>query len=407
MADEKKNGKLSEIYLPGEYANISADWKKMLTQPPQKDVGKILSRIKPTLPQEAIQEILNLSVKLFKQAVSEGGNTLVSPISILAALAMAANGAKGNTLAQMEDVFGMSLEKLNETMKACLAIPVGGKIANSIWLNDDGNELVEEFQKINKKYYNAKVSKVPFDDTTVQKINNWVCEKTNGMINEIFDWLDPTVRMCLINAVAFDAQWENAYEDHRVKQDIFTMEDGTEQSANLMYSKEDIYLSDENAVGFMKYYKNFNYAFVGILPREGITVSEYLEALNGEKLYHFLHDTESAEVYAAIPKFESQFETEISTKLEMLGIKDAFSHEADFSGMCSKPVNIDQVLHKTFISVDERGTKAVAVTCIGLDSKCMTTMKQVHYVYLNRPFIYMILDTKNKIPLFIGTQMKM
>lgn len=360
--------------------------------------------------------ISDFSVKLFQQSLDEKQNTLVSPLSVLLALAMTANGAEENTLTQMEAVFGAPLDSLNLYLQTYAAqLPQTEKcklsIANSIWLKTDPDIKVKrDFLQTNADYYNASVYQAPFNTKTLKQINEWVETNTDGMIDKILDEISRDAVMYLINALAFDAEWEEPYTDIQVREDIFTTTDGREQKVDFMYGSEYQYLQDENAQGFIKYYNNRDYAFVALLPDENVSVAEYAAELNGEKLNRILSQPQCVEVHTAIPKFESEYTLEMSQLLQKMGIVDAFDPDrADFSGMASWPADtnlyIDQVLHKTYISVNERGTRAGAVTAVAMNKATSIRPVEFKTVYLNRPFVYMLIDSRNNLPLFIGTVM--
>ncbi len=361
--------------------------------------------------------VTDFALRLFKAGNESGENTLISPLSVLCALAMTANGAKGETLEQMERVLGMSTDELNLYIYSYMqALPDDEKcklsLANSIWFKDDNRfEVNPDFLQENADYYGADIYKSPFDGSTLSDINGWVKENTDGMIPEILDSIPKEAVMYLVNALAFDAEWADMYEKHQVREGTFTKEDGTEQDAEFMYSAENTYLEDENAVGFMKYYSGRKYAFVALLPNEGISLSEYLEGLDGEALNKLLCNPEYTAVKAAIPKFETEFEVEMSETLIKMGMPDAFDeNRADFTdlGIYNSGKNniyISKVLHKTFISVGEKGTKAGAATVVEIDKiESMEPISQKQ-VYLDRPFVYMLIDCENNIPFFIGTMM--
>ena len=360
--------------------------------------------------------ISDFSVKLFQQSLDEKQNTLVSPLSVLLALAMTANGAEENTLTQMEAVFGAPLDSLNLYLQTYAAqLPQTEKcklsIANSIWLKTDPDiKVKQDFLQTNADYYNASVYQAPFNAKTLKQINEWVETNTDGMIDKILDEISRDAIMYLINALAFDAEWEEPYTDIQVREDVFTTTDGREQKVDFMYGSEYQYLQDEKARGFIKYYNNRDYAFVALLPDEDVSVAEYVAELNGEKLNSLLSQPQQVEVRTAIPKFESEYSLEMSQLLQKMGMVDAFAPDrADFSGMASWPADtnlyIDKVLHKTYISVDERGTRAGAVTAVAMNKTTAVRPVEFKTVYLDRPFVYMLIDSKNHLPLFIGTVM--
>ena len=223
----------------------------------------------------------DVSDKSDNSAESADKNPLISPLSVLCALAMTANGAKGETLAQMEDVFGLPVQELNGYLHAYMdSLPSGDKykvnLANSIWFKDDGRLKVErDFLQTNADYYGASIYKAAFDNATRKDINGWVSNRTNGMIKNILDKIPDDAVMYLVNALAFDAEWQNIYKKDKVKNGIFTMESGQAKNVEMMYGLEHMYLDDGNATGFIKYYADRKYAFVALLPNEGIPVGDY------------------------------------------------------------------------------------------------------------------------------------
>ncbi|MBQ4108858.1 MAG: serpin family protein [Clostridia bacterium] len=364
---------------------------------------------------QSSQDVTDFAIRLFKEANENGENTLISPLSVLCALAMTANGAEGETLTQMESVLGMSVEELNLYLYTYVnSLPEGEKyklsLANSIWFTDDTRFNVNrDFLQANADYYGADVYKAPFNKQTMRDINNWVKNETDGMIPKVLDEIPEEAIMYLINALAFEAEWNEIYEKNQVRDRIFTKENGEEQEVKLMYSTEGRYLEDENATGFIKYYKGSEYAFVALLPNEGTTVAEYLDTLNGTSLNALLSGAERRTVETAMPKFETEFETEMSDILISMDMPNAFDPElSDFDGVGTwqdGSIYIGNVIHKTHIEVGEKGTKAGAITSIQLDGATSAGPIEVKTVYLDRPFVYMLIDCENNIPFFIGTMM--
>ncbi len=352
------------------------------------------------------------SVRLFQACLTEGENTLVSPLSVLCALAMTANGAQGETLAQMEAVLGLPSEELN----ACLCAyrqtlsareDAQLNIANSIWLKDDDSlQVNEDFLNANAAWYDAGVYQAPFDKSTVQDINAWVEDHTGGLIQNILDDIPESAVLYLINALVFDAQWQNVYYDYQVKEGTFTKEDGTRQETEFMYSDEYAYLEDDSAAGVMKNYEGGAYAFVALLPKDGVSLADYAASLTGENLRNLLETVQNVKVDTAIPKFRSEYTGELSELLQRMGITDAFDPDlADFSALgetTNGPLHISQVLHKTFLAVDERGTQAGAATIVETSAGAAAP-EEGKTVYLDRPFLYMIVDRETGLPVFLGT----
>ena len=365
------------------------------------------------------EAIANFAVELFQNTVSAepaDRNPLISPLSVLSALAMTANGARGGTLAQMEDVFGLTVPELNRYLHAYMdSLPSGDKykvsLANSIWFKDDDRLKVEgDFLQTNADYYGASVFKAPFDNTTLKDINGWVSHNTDGMIENILDKIPDEAVMYLTNALAFDAEWQNIYKENEVRDGIFTTESEEEKSVEMMYGSEHRYLDDGNVTGFLKYYADQKYAFAALLPNEGISVGDYIASLTGDGLLRTLRDAQSVPVNTAIPKFESEYSLEMRDMLIRMGMSDAFDVDlADFTGLGlydngNQNIFISRVIHKTYIAVDEKGTKAGAATVVEMvrDSAAMEP-EETKTVTLDRPFVYLLIDGETNLPLFIGT----
>lgn len=213
-----------------------------------------------------------------------------------------------------------------------------------------------------------------------------------------------------LSSLAFDARWKKAYEENDIRDQIFTEENGTTRNVEMMCSMEEWYLEDDKATGFIKHYADEKYAFVALLPKEGVSVADYVSTLDGAHLQEMLKNPENVKVQTGIPKFESECALKMQDMLNEMGMKDAFSERnADFSALGSSAngnIYINRVLHKTYISVAENGTKAGAATVIEMGDMCAAIEpEEIKTVYLDRPFVYMIIDCQANLPVFIGTTM--
>lgn len=357
----------------------------------------------------------DFALRLFKQANEDGESTLISPLSVLYALAMTVNGAEGETRAQMEKAIGMSAEELNIYLYSYMsALPQGEKykvgIANSIWISEEKRfSPNQSFLQANADYLGADIYNAKFNEQTLNNINDWVNNKTDGAIPRVLNEISEDAIMYLINALIFEAEWSNEYTKQDVSNGKFTKEDGTTQTVEFMYSTEHSYIEDENATGFIKYYNSSKYAFVALLPNEDVTVSKYLSTLDGKSLSEMLDNKKHTTVKTSIPKFEVEYENEMAAVLKSMGITDAFDQAlANFDGMGKSEagnIYINRVIHKTYIRVNEIGTKAGAVTSVEMTDGEVIIPDEIKTVYLDRPFVYMIIDCENNIPLFMGTMM--
>ena len=354
----------------------------------------------------------DFAMRLFSANMSEGKNTLISPLSVLCALAMTANGAEGDTLSGMEAALGMSASELNLYLYTyLLGLPEGEKyklsVANSIWFTaDESFSVNQDFLQLNADYYGADIYKAPFDSSTLRDINGWVKQNTDGMIPKILDTIPKEAVMYLINAIAFEAEWEKYYEKHQVRDGEFTKNDGAKQSVDMMYSSEGVYLEGDNEIGFIKYYSGRRYAFAALLPDAGMSIEEYVASLSGEELNAILSGATSATVNTAMPKFEVEWSAELSKVLSAMGMDIAFDPDfADFSSLGTATdgnIYIDKVIHKTYIKVGEKGTRAGAATAVAMNKAEAGEPIEPKKVYLDRPFVYMIIDCENNVPIFIG-----
>ncbi|HAN21538.1 MAG: serine protease [Clostridiales bacterium GWF2_36_10] len=362
-----------------------------------------------------INNTADFSIELFKKSIEEDKNSLISPLSVMLALSMTANGADNETLTQMQAVLGgdITIDELNEYLYTYVKNLSNEekskfKIANSIWFRDDEGRLTVEkdFLQKNADYYNAAAYKSAFDNQTLSDINNWVNKNTDGMIDKILDEIRDDAVMYLINAIVFDAEWKEIYNKDNISEGIFNSYDGSKRNVEFMVSEESKYLEDSKATGFIKPYVNDKYSFIAILPNEDVNINEYINSMSGENFLNLLKSSENIAVNATMPKFSYDYKVTMNDILKEMGMPIAFdAGSADFNklGKSSRGnIFIGDVLHKTFISVDERGTKAGAVTKVEMRDESYVETKNVK---LDRPFVYAIIDNSTNLPIFIGMVM--
>ena len=368
---------------------------------------------------EFVSVTADFSVDIFKQSaledISLGKNVLISPHSIITAMSMTTNGASGNTLTQLEDVMygGMSVTEYNKYIqdysgRLTRSRDVDFHMANSIWINDYSLNVNQDFLQICKAYYDADVYREVFDEKTTNKINDWVADNTNDMIDSIINKIPQDAVMYLINALAFEGEWSKQYEDYQIEENAtFTNSFGVEEKVTMLNSTEKYLLQDDMARGFMKYYKGGEYAFVAMLPDEGVSMEEYVGSLTGEKLMDTYNNRENhGNIVVSMPEFTYDYERELSNDLKALGVTDSFDGDrADLSEMAhsdSGNLFIGRVLHKTYIKNDRYGTKAAAVTAVEIKNETACEPSTIEKVILDRPFYYAIIDCKTGLPVFMG-----
>ena len=351
----------------------------------------------------------NFSVSLLQKTITkDGNNDLTSPLSAAQCLALIANGANGETLAQLENLFGLPIDEFNRASYAYVSSLYSGddcevNLANSIWIKENSVNVLPEFLQTNADWYGAQAYLAPFDSTTLTDINNWCYNKTKGKIDKILDNVPSDAVMYLINALDFDAKWNVKYEKSDVQDRAFYNDGGSSSTVKMMYSDEHIYLEDgEKAVGFTRPYKGDRYSFVGILPNEGVDIYDYVENFSGERWNAMWEGRSRRTVKAGLPEFTYKTDMLLNEALQALGVTDMFDRGlADFSNMSDVGLYCDFVKQKTFIDVSRNGTKAAAITMGGMKDTAIAPEQEVRII-LDRPFLYAIVDNANGLPLFIG-----
>ena len=355
--------------------------------------------------QDATQAYLNFTASLLQHTFS-GDNLLLSPLSAADALCLTMEGAAGETRQQMETVLGEA-----ETMGGYFSTIRGASgeqltMADSVWIrNDPALSVNDNFLAIAADNYQAEVYSAPFDEDTCSDINTWVEDQTDGEIQNLIEQINDDDIMYLINTTLFDAKWQNQYKSEDIRDRTFTTKSGTQKDVQMMYSNENIYLENDFCTGLLKYYEGKDYAFVGLLPDDNVTISQLVDRLDGDTLHELINGRISAEVEAGIPVFTGDTKLDLAKILPDMGMPLAFSSGADFSDMATydgQSLYIGRVIHQTRIEVNEQGTKAAAATAVVMESGAVETSSNSYTVILNRPFVYMIVDMEQEIPVFIG-----
>ena len=366
------------------------------------------------------------AVKLLQKTMeTEGnpdGNYLISPFSLQMAFGMLTTGAEDGSETEKELMElllpgeNATSQELNEEMAALAgrmrnASGVEWNVADSIWVKKDGDtKLRESYISDVISYYQAELYAAPFDESTVKEINAWVKDNTKERIPEILNQLDPQASLVLINALAFDGTWAKSYEDYQVKKNKdFTNADGTKTKATMLYGEENGYVQIAGGKGFLKWYKDGNYAFLGLLPTEGVTTEDYLKKIlaGDENLADAIRNADYEPTLEVVfPEFKTEYGVNMNEILQALGVKKAYSPDAEFGKMItddSERIAVDQVIHKTMIEVDRTGTKAAAATAITATEAAIIDTERIQIV-LDRPFIYGIIDMTTGVPIFLGAQ---
>ena len=362
---------------------------------------------------ELVQASNNFGFQLFEtvmESTQAGKNLMISPLSVNQALSMALNGAKNNTLIEMQNTLDFSDLSTAEINHSNLELynaltdhdsKVNLKIANSIWYK---NSIVpnETFIADNEVYYNAEVSS--FDpaksQNAVDNINQWVDKNTNGKIDKIINGISDEDVMFLINAVYFKAEWKTKFKKSETRDADFTPESGNKKQVPTMVVKAQLsYVNEESYTAVKLPYGAGKFNMIIFLPEEGYSTADIVpELVNTD--FETLNAMTEIEKEIWLPKFEFEYENELNDELETMGMHDAFSREnADFGNVCDKDVYISSVTHKTYIKTDEEGSEAAAATKVTFG---LTSAGPDQNIYVNRSFLFAIVEEDTNTILFIG-----
>ena len=360
------------------------------------------------------------NIKLIKSTIKKE-NYLISPYSIEIALNMLKEGANGNTKDEIEKV--LPNRKISD-----ISIKNRVNIANSLFIKDKYKNTIKKDFKI--ALVDSYDSEVLYDEfKTPDVINEWVNKKTDGMIKKIINKMDDNFVLGVANAIAVDVEWAKQFDCNDTTKEKFTKDNGKTINVEMMHNSYTTdsykYLESKDAKGIIIPYKSYdsktgkidydngrNLEFIGILPNK--SVDEYIKDLTEDSLNNLIKSASGAsstyEIKLSLPRFKYEYSVDnFKDSLVKLGIKDAFDqYNADFSGIMKKSdmddnLYVGTAIHKTYIDLNEKGTKAAAVTFFGIDSyAALPQDKEIVNIEFNRPFVYMIRDAKTKEMLFFG-----
>lgn len=361
--------------------------------------------------QAKYREAMNhFSAELLKRE-NEDGNIILSPLSLYLALSMVANGARNNTLHELEKVLGLSQSELNRFcyyMINSLENRNDAKIniANSLWVDKDRNCTVEKgFLDINALYYGMEVYRDSFSkESTKKNINNWIRNKTQNMIKEAIKTIEPEVVLMLINTLYFESSW--SYSQYNYNEFNFTDQKNKESKTQFISGKTGSFYSSESAKAVRISLKD-NFYFMGILPDDN-DIDAYINNFNEQELNSLLSNANNSyDVFWRLPKFTYGYQTGLKETLTDMGIVDLFiPGKADLTNLGhfnGDAYYADNVIQKSQIELDKGGIKAASVTVVSFTPTSAAPQERMKmYIYFNRPFAYAIMDSATNTPLFTG-----
>lgn len=356
------------------------------------------------------EENMKLSVELLKSSNEMYENTIISPLAVQMAMGFAINGAKGVTQSSIIDAVGMETAVLNDYLKTYIEEApkdVRGNInfVNAIWLNaiNTGLDLNSSYKDRVTEYLNAEVKQEPFSMGCENVINEWASEATDQMVNKVVNKVDTADWFYTFNIATFDMDWETTYSVNDIENKTFNNAKNTTSDAEMMSSVESLYIEDNGATGFIKNYYIPRYQFVAILPDEKTTLEDYVNNLDYRKMIKLLESADKINVKATIPSFVSNKTVDIRKTLMGIGLGKLFRSDADFSGMLKEGMAtyLGEMYHTSTVTVGKKSSEGVIISNVAdKNNKKNDYDKEV---ILDRPFLYMIFDSEESIPIFIGT----
>lgn len=360
------------------------------------------------LPQVARDN--DFALQLFSKMAANSGdsNIVVSPLSVSIALGMAWNGAGSETKSEMSSMLGMNgvddalVNQYYEVMQKSLPVVDSSTVvnlANSLWYAPDFS-VKSSYLQLNQDFFDAEIRKIDFHQTWAKDtINAWVDVKTNHLINEILK-MTSNERMLLINAVYFKGVWAKLFDPNKTfSSTFFKLKGGTKQ-VNMMSMLDTLrYGEDSNAQYLDLPYGNGSYSMTLVLPKTGQTTTTVLNALTPDYLNTTVSSLSKQKIQVFLPRFKIECDFSLIKPLKTLGMKLAFTDMADFSSISEEPLMITDILHKTYVEVTEKGTKAAAVTTVIFGT---TSMPSYPTFSANKPFLFFIRENGTKVILFAG-----
>jgi len=378
----------------------------------------------PNVPQSDMNELAagnsEFAFDLYKEIKSAGGNLFYSPFSISQALAMTWAGARNNTEKQIADTLHFTLGQTGlhpAFNKLDLELQNRGQgakgkdgkgfrlnIANSIW-GQDGWSWLPDFLDTLALNYGAGMRLVDFKKLPDQCrviINNWVEDRTEDRIKNLIPEgiITTDTRLVLVNAIYFNAAWKFPFKEENTKPGDFILLDGNKISADMMNQNEEHdYTEGDGYKACELKYDGDELSMIIVLPDSG-RFDEIESSLSADFIDGIIDNLSDKSVNVTMPKYEFESQFSLADTLEAMGMPDAFSASADFSGMDgSLRLVITDVIHKAFIATDEAGTEAAAATAVILNEKGMPEFAEFK---VDRPFIFLIRDIKTGAILFVG-----
>lgn len=339
----------------------------------------------------------------FMKYMPKDQNYMISPFSIKMAMMMAANGANGYTQKEILSALGVSsIDEYNQKASDIItrynsSKDVNLNVANSIWLNKDeamGANFKGTYKKIISDFYKG-VAREEKANSIAKKINDFISKETNNKITNVLPTESPAGFLsALVNTIYFKGSFKNQFDTANTKKDTFTDRNGDKSEIDFMNQTEHFGYYENDGVQMLK------------MDYSGRDIAMYILLNDDDKdvdINDIIGKMEYKKVSVSMPKFKTEFNKSFVDVLKQMGINTAFTNVADFSNMFNGvEAHISDVIHKTFIEVDENGTEAAAATVILMRMSSLPMPEEIKEFKANKPFTYFIRDEVSGEILFLG-----
>jgi serpin B len=370
-------------------------------------------RLDPAFLRAVNEFALELTVQLGRQ--DAGQNVFLSPANVAIALAMTANGARGETLQSMLSALNLNtldLETVNSNFAALQALLVRDEpgatiaIANALWARA-GVAFNADFLQRTQGFYDARIEALDFDQPDAPKtINEWVRRQTNDKIPAVVERIPEEIILLLMSAIYFNGKWETPFNPEFTQDRPFYLLNGTTKELPTMYRSDDFeYLKGDGFQAVRLPYAGGGVRMVIILPDADRTLAQLTDQLSIENWESWREQFSVKEGQLYLPRFTTRYDAQLNEALKAMGMATAFDGgRADFSGMRPIPPNvfISQVRHVAYVDVNEAGTEAAAVTSVEMGITSAMPIEETFLMQVDRPFFFAIEETSTGSILFTG-----
>ncbi|MCL1838597.1 MAG: hypothetical protein FWG47_04690 [Propionibacteriaceae bacterium] len=376
--------------------------------PSAPNVGNVglLTEVKPIAPtNEQNDSLTAFAERLFNELDADAVNPVISPLSVFFALGLTQLGADGATAQEFKDTLGLSAEQTCGIAAQLLAdyANIGGgttlNVANSAWF-DPKIAPAQQYIDLVQACFKAEIFQADMQaGGAVDLVNKWVSDKTNNLIPQILNDIDPDTVALLANAIYLKAAWQTPFETFGSYQGEFTKSDGQQVRADFMSTQANpnVLIDSGDVEGVLLPYKDGRLAFMAVIAKQG----NDLPPLEPGSIQRWLAAKQDvSKLVLTMPKFKTEYNVTLDKMLRELGFESAFTTGADLSLMGAGKEATLQVAHTVSMEVGEEGTEAAAATIVAVAGSA--PMDPPIFVTFDRPYRYALVDTVTGVPLFLG-----